>query len=121
MKIFCSIFLIFYMVFRPLIPLAEYAVNYTYIAEVLCINKARPELHCNGKCYLSKELAKNSDAPSPLDKVKSSGQKILDTYLLPDIAVVRQMSEFSSEYIMCTYRKAYAFLFLYSIFRPPVF
>ncbi|WP_294276678.1 hypothetical protein [uncultured Chryseobacterium sp.] len=121
MKIFCSIFLIFYMVFRPLIPLAEYAVNYTYIAEVLCINKAKPELHCNGKCYLSKELAKNSDAPSPLDKVKNSGQKILDTYLLPDIAVVRPVSEFSSEYIIYPYRKAYAFLFLHSIFRPPVF
>ncbi|MDQ1098566.1 MULTISPECIES: hypothetical protein [Chryseobacterium] len=121
MKFFCSIFLIFYMVFRPLIPLAEYAVNYRYIAEVLCINKAKPELHCNGKCYLSKELAKNSDAPSPLDKVKNSGQKILDIYLLPGITAIQHVAGFSSEYISFAYRKAYAFLFLYSIFRPPVF
>lgn len=43
---------------RPLIPIIEYHVNYDYIANVLCENKDRPYLECNGKCYLEKQLKK---------------------------------------------------------------
>ena len=46
---------------RPLLPLLEYAVNYKQISTEFCINKANLEMSCNGKCYLMKELAKNSD------------------------------------------------------------
>ncbi|MCW3124857.1 MAG: hypothetical protein JWO03_515 [Bacteroidetes bacterium] len=28
------------------------------IADRLCVNKSKPELHCNGKCFLSKQLKK---------------------------------------------------------------
>lgn len=41
-------------------PVAEYLVNYEYIVNVLCENKDRPEMECNGKCYLSDELAKEA-------------------------------------------------------------
>lgn len=50
---------------RPAFPLVEYAVNYDYIANVLCENKAKPEMHCNGKCHLMKELAKAADSEKP--------------------------------------------------------
>lgn len=30
--------------------------NRNYVAEKLCINKSRPMLKCNGKCFLSKKL-----------------------------------------------------------------
>ncbi|HEX9151463.1 MAG TPA: hypothetical protein VF842_05230, partial [Flavobacterium sp.] len=43
---------------KPLFPVLEYAVNYEYISKVLCVNKAKPMMHCNGKCHLMKELAK---------------------------------------------------------------
>ena len=35
-----------------------YHLNKTYIANQLCINKNNPSLHCNGHCYLSKQLKK---------------------------------------------------------------
>ena len=35
-----------------------YHLNKTYIAKQLCINKNNPSLHCNGHCYLSKQLKK---------------------------------------------------------------
>ncbi len=35
---------------------AEFEVNKNYIASVLCENKARPQLHCNGRCYLMKKV-----------------------------------------------------------------
>ncbi|MGG5208931.1 hypothetical protein ACQWU4_08280 [Chryseobacterium sp. MIQD13] len=122
MNLICSIFLTFYMVFRPLIPLMEYAVNYNYIATVLCINKSRPELHCNGKCYLSKELAKtNNTDSSPLNKTKNSGQKVLDTYTLSEISAIQTERELFSLNFNFLYETAYSFLFLKHIFRPPVF
>lgn len=123
MKLFYSILFTCYMVFRPLIPLAEYAVNYDYIVNSLCVNKSKPELHCNGKCYLGKELAKaNSDSEStPFNKIKNSGQKILDIYILPDItkvAITEKILFFIGAFI---YKTDYSFLFLKHIFKPPVF
>ncbi|UNY98196.1 hypothetical protein MQE36_14030 [Zhouia spongiae] len=47
--------------FKPLWPVVDYVINYEYISEVLCENKDRPELHCDGKCYLSKMLAQESN------------------------------------------------------------
>lgn len=46
------------MLVKPLWPIMEYVINYDYIANVLCENKNRPQLQCNGKCYLAKQLEK---------------------------------------------------------------
>lgn len=35
---------------------AGFELNQEYIASVLCENKSKPELNCNGKCYLSKKI-----------------------------------------------------------------
>ncbi|PWL37365.1 hypothetical protein DKG77_16485 [Flagellimonas aquimarina] len=45
---------------KPLYPIAEYIVNYNYIVNNLCENRDKPALNCDGKCYLSKLLAKES-------------------------------------------------------------
>lgn len=37
---------------------AWYASNVDYVAKRLCENRSRPAMHCNGKCYLYKQLAK---------------------------------------------------------------
>ncbi|WP_411030754.1 hypothetical protein [Spongiimicrobium sp. 3-5] len=49
------------MLIRPLWPVAEYVMNYDYIVNVLCENKDKPQLQCDGKCYLAKQLAKASE------------------------------------------------------------
>lgn len=36
----------------------DYEMNYEFISQVLCVNKDKPELQCNGKCHLVKEMAK---------------------------------------------------------------
>ena len=38
--------------YRPVAPLFQYIADKDYIAEFLCINQERPELKCEGKCYL---------------------------------------------------------------------
>lgn len=49
------------MLTKPLLPLVNYALNYDFIVEQFCENKNRPQMHCDGKCYLAKQLAKESD------------------------------------------------------------
>ena len=36
---------------------AYYHLNKEYITELFCINKEKPELNCDGKCYLSLQIA----------------------------------------------------------------
>lgn len=35
---------------------AGFELNQNYIASELCINRDKPQLHCNGKCYLMRKL-----------------------------------------------------------------
>jgi len=49
------------MLVKSLWPVVDYVVNYDYIVNVLCENKDKPQLNCNGKCYLAKQLAKESE------------------------------------------------------------
>ncbi|RNL95085.1 hypothetical protein ED312_00320 [Sinomicrobium pectinilyticum] len=54
-----SLFILAFLIcFKPLFPVLEYAANYDYIANVLCINKERPKIQCYGKCYLMGAIAK---------------------------------------------------------------
>lgn len=41
--------------------IAYFKLNREYIAKVLCENRKRPELHCDGKCYLAKQLKQQKD------------------------------------------------------------
>ncbi|AOW20242.1 hypothetical protein [Urechidicola croceus] len=51
----------FYMLYivamlQPVMPLIEYNMNKEYIVSALCENRNKPELACNGKCYLDKKI-----------------------------------------------------------------
>lgn len=37
--------------------IARFHLNREYIARVLCQNRDKPRLHCDGQCYLAKKLA----------------------------------------------------------------
>ena len=40
----------------PAFIVAGFELNRDYIGTTLCINRDKPQLHCNGKCYLMKKL-----------------------------------------------------------------
>ena len=48
----------------------DFALNQATITARFCVNKARPQLHCDGKCYFAKQLQKQEErenkAPNPL-------------------------------------------------------
>jgi hypothetical protein len=41
-----------------------YHLNKSYITQQLCVNKNNPSLHCNGHCYLAKQLKKAEEQES---------------------------------------------------------
>lgn len=112
------------MIAKPVFPLVEYAVNYDYITNVLCENKAKPILQCNGKCHLMKELAKaskNDDKPFSSDK-KQGANTLNDLF-------VENLFNFSFQTFEITtgtvcedaYTNLYAHLNSHTIFHPPIF
>lgn len=48
----------------------DYQVHKERITELFCVNKDKPNLHCNGKCHLAKQLRKTSN---PDSKVPTAG------------------------------------------------
>lgn len=70
----------FLIVLKPVYPVLEYIMDYEYISEVLCINKDKPEMHCNGKCYLMKSLAEAAEKEA--DQKKQNLLKKVDIPLL---------------------------------------
>ena len=60
---------------RPLLPFLEYYGNFEYISEVLCINKDKPILSCNGKCYLNEQLKEVNETEQQSKKVPTNEQE----------------------------------------------
>jgi hypothetical protein len=42
--------------FNQLLLFSSYSINKEYISAVLCSNKDKPHLHCEGKCFLDIKL-----------------------------------------------------------------
>ncbi|PWS28976.1 hypothetical protein DHW03_03845 [Pedobacter yonginense] len=56
-----------------LVVYSSYQMNKEYITSVFCINKAHPELHCDGQCFLARKLkdleSKNKQAQENIKRV----------------------------------------------------
>lgn len=113
---------IFAMILKPILPVVDYIVNYEYISKVLCENKAKPALKCNGKCHLMKELAKASEDEKPIksDKKDSSKQEVEVLFfsesknILFSFKIGRNKSN-----INANYSNNYNYLNSSFIFHPP--
>lgn len=107
------------LLFKPVFPVVDYVVNYDFIAIELCVNKATPELHCNGKCYLIKQLAKSSDTDSTNKKVVLSNYELLYFQEIEHITFTFFKSHFNTE-VENSYTNNYYHLSVKGIFHPPL-
>lgn len=100
---------------RPVAPFVEYAINYDYISKVLCINKDKPELQCNGKCQLMQKLEKQQD-----DDFKSL-RIVQEDYPIGFIELLEISNQkiFQQKEKMFSSTKNYSYLFISSVFQPP--
>ena len=47
---------------------AGFELNHKYIAENLCVNKNRPWMHCNGKCFFMRKIKEAQDNEKKQDR-----------------------------------------------------
>ncbi|RCW92309.1 hypothetical protein [Winogradskyella arenosi] len=116
-----TLFLACFMLLKPTIPFVEYAAFYDYIKNELCVNKDRPQLQCNGKCHLKKELAKASDSDNSKDKnhASSSEHQVVFFQEVFNAPIHDAVSDYSPQ-LITPYNRIYKFQFTNSIFHPPL-
>ncbi len=111
-----------FLFFKPIIPLLEYVAFYDYIKNELCINKDKPILQCNGKCFLKKELAKASESENGKDKKHTSVETSI-------VFFQEIKDDFDFQVFFCTIKLktplnygnlSYSYLGKDSVFRPPI-
>ncbi|WP_313599269.1 hypothetical protein [Epilithonimonas vandammei] len=119
MKTLFFICIVLIVALRPVLPLLDYTINYTYIRENICENRARPELNCNGKCYLAKQISGSSQNSDKQSVLKLS--IISETFTAEDILTVR-IPDFKAgaddPYVSDA--SLYQYLAVSGIFRPPL-
>lgn len=83
-KSFTAIFLLFALTSSQLSQLFIYAgfeLNRNYIANTLCENRDKPELHCDGKCFLIKKL-KQAEEKEKKQAQEAQKKNFQDHYLI---------------------------------------
>ncbi len=121
MKIAGSLFFTFLYIVsmsQPVLPIFEYLLNQDYIAKVLCINKEEPEIQCNGKCYLMKQIKKKED------KKKKSMPKIdMEKYSVFFFDFFNYTIKKSTSHLgiksTFTYQNTYSYLYSFIDDHPP--
>ena len=111
------------MIAKPVFPIIGYFVNYEYVSKVLCVNKSKPKMHCNGKCQLMKELAKNSETDAPISSSKKNISEQFEVLFLEEIKSfqIESFCFFEKENEHKNYSNLYFRLNNASFFHPPNF
>jgi hypothetical protein len=95
--------------------LAEFFLNQDYIAKVLCINRAKPQLACNGQCQLMKKMKQETQKEQTGNAVKDKYEVIIsevaaDFIFNPAVTIV-ELCAAGTGYIPSRP--------LYAVFHPP--
>ncbi|MBL7692442.1 MAG: hypothetical protein JNM41_12680 [Flavipsychrobacter sp.] len=105
--------------FSAAIVVSEYLANKKFIAEKLCENRSRPQLHCNGKCYLKKKIAGESGGQNGERRSRAAEDVVVlfferhefEISYDPDVSTA--LSVFRNQDVLLTIDVAR------SVFRPP--
>ncbi|TGE29492.1 hypothetical protein [Hymenobacter metallicola] len=111
--------LILLQTFSRELVVVDYQVHKERITQLFCVNKDRPQLHCNGKCHLAKKLRKAAAADSKAPagswaKVKYDAVLPVRALLVQPVAVRVSAVRFGRATIA-----PYSFTPAHSIFHPP--
>lgn len=117
------VIVVFLFVLKPILPVLEYVFNYDYIVKELCENKAKPEMQCNGKCHLMKELAKASENDNPVSSDKKNLHTEFEILFLQPL----ESLEITAFHVLVLkentvhYNNLYCFDNTAAVFHPPCF
>ncbi|AWW29316.1 hypothetical protein DN752_03695 [Echinicola strongylocentroti] len=96
----------------------DYALNKEYIAENFCINKDKPMMNCDGKCFLAEKLKEAQDQkeqqPGSIDFSRDFG-----IFILQESAIAFQKSPIPLETPLAYYQPRTGTNIQSDIFHPP--
>ena len=102
------------------IVLIIFELNKDYVARNLCKNRTKPELQCNGKCFLQRKLRETQD--SEKNNSQKSAQKNLNFFTVeppPTFSLEICLFSNSALELFTYYNSVYFYNNLCSVFRPP--
>ena len=118
---FCTYLLLFALTLQSFyrsVMVLDYEIHLpNYIAQ--CINKAKPQLHCNGQCVLMKKIKEKEKQEAKKNMLVyeySAHYTHKEPLLLMDYNPVL---EFISPHFS-PYYNSYSYSFKSSLFRPPI-
>ena len=101
-------------------PMIDYVLNYEEIANELCENREKPELLCNGFCYLKEEISK-SEKNQPENHFVKNSVKILDA-IVPQKQIISPKKYFTQKNKLSTdyYLDINSDYIIRLVFHPPI-
>ncbi|WP_282637373.1 hypothetical protein [Sphingobacterium thalpophilum] len=97
--------------------LAWFQVNRDYITQVLCENRDKPQMHCNGQCALMKKLKKLEET--------EKGSQSADTHKTEVVMIVSETIRLPEPLLVIlsdnplAYGCGYKYLYMNKLFLPP--
>ena len=88
------------------------------ITKTLCENRDKPKMHCNGKCYLAKQLKKEEKKDKGIQKVN---KEVVEFFMITPETYLYDLIFYHSkkEYTSISIEKKYDSM-LDSLLRPPI-
>lgn len=100
----------------------DFELRKEYIVKNLCENRFKPQLHCDGKCYLAKTLNKIAEekAQNEAEKQGQSIKKILEEVFDEQLFEQLSIALFPpSEFPLFDYQPRATVAFIAAVFHPP--
>lgn len=106
--------------FSRLLIYAGFEANQEYISTTLCINKNKPWMHCNGKCYLMKKVQQAEDNEKK-EAAKVHLNNLANTFFqkMDVITFHPLLTAYTIHVSFPEYECSYSSRFINTIFRPP--
>ncbi len=97
-----------------------FKVNQPYIAKTLCINRNRPWLHCNGKCYFMRKIKQAEENEKKQAEKDSSIRMEVSFFQEPySITFIEPVILEANKSTFPRYIYQYSSSYTETIFRPP--
>jgi hypothetical protein len=78
--------------FQQALIIVHFKLDQQRIEQEFCVNKARPEMQCHGKCHLKKELEKSDNTDLELTGIGKKIDIALTSYLEFTVSVLRTIN-----------------------------
>lgn len=100
--------------------LAGLQLNRKYIAENLCVNRSRPWMHCDGKCYFMKKI-RQAEENEKKESAKDNSRRLEVSFCQEPFELCFAAPVYPGDKVklFSFYTYQYSSSFIDTIFKPP--